>query len=628
MGVNMKKTLRTIALCAIGVALTVDSAFAAERLSASSVGTPANVAQEGKLLEFEVILPLTHESELDQLLTQQQDQSSTNFHHWLSPDEFKSRFGANPDSVARVKQFLQSNGLTVVKEHAHGVRVRGETTAAAAALGLTLETHVDERGVKRMVASRGQTLRQELRNEGAMITAFAPRPHMHVHSVNVGPVSEGPQQPSASRNGTDYRYYYNDLKQAYDFPAVQALNGLGVHVAIVMSSDILDSDVNAAFQYQNWNAATRLPQPTVKRVFVDGTSSGYFTSDFAEASLDTQQVTGMAPGATTTLVVIPDLSDQSIMDAYMNIVDNNSADVVSSSFGGGEWWYTAAYNLGTDYTSVLGQYNQIFKQGNAQGITFVASSGDEGGNPAVPVNWGLYFGGYTGEPATPATYVPGVEYPAASPYVTAVGGTNLVTTSPGVNSIYISESAFGDPLLSTFCAFGTPCNITGGYWGSGGGESVYNPKPNYQYSINTGSTMRTVPDVSMMMGGCPGGISQLPCAAGESYIVIFDGGSRVGLIGTSVSAPDFAGVVALWVQSAGRRLGNINGSLYTKAYNQAYNGGARAFHTHIPGYNGWESGGGVYNRVVGVGTPDVRALIGGPASQTIPAGTPRTPTNP
>ena len=101
----MKKTLRTIAFCAIGVALTVDSTFAAVFHSAASVSTPANVAQEGKLLEFEVILPLTHESELDQLLTQQQDQTSTDFHHWLSPEEFKSRFGANPDSVARVKQF-------------------------------------------------------------------------------------------------------------------------------------------------------------------------------------------------------------------------------------------------------------------------------------------------------------------------------------------------------------------------------------------------------------------------------------------------------------------------------------------------------------------------------------------
>ncbi|MDR3483007.1 MAG: S53 family peptidase [Burkholderiaceae bacterium] len=624
----MKKTLRTIAFCAIGAALTVDSTFAAAFHSAASVSTPANVAQEGKQLEFEVILPLTHESELDQLLAQQQDQTSSNFHHWLSPDEFKSRFGANPDSVARVKQFLQSNGLTIVKEHAQGVRVRGETTAAAAALGLKLETHVDERGVKRLIASPRQNLRQELRNEGAMITAFAPLPHKHVHSVNVGPVSDGPQQPGASRNGTNYRYYYNDLKEAYDFPSYLALNGMGVHVAIVMSSDMLDSDVTAAFNYQHWTSTTHLAPPAVKRVFVDGTSSGYFTGAFDEASLDTQQVTGMAPAATTTLVVIPDLSDQSIMDGYMNIIDLNSADVVSSSFGGGEWWYEPAYNQGTDYTYVMAEYNQIFKQGNAQGITFVASSGDEGGIPAVPVNWGLYYGGYTGEPATAGTYVPGVEYPAASPYVTGVGGTNLVTTSPGVNSAYISESAFGDPLLSTFCSFGDPCNITGGYWGSGGGESIYNAKPFYQSSINTGSTMRTVPDVSMMMGGCPGGISQLPCAPGESYIVIFDGGSRVGLIGTSVSAPDFAGAVALWVQSNGHRLGNINNSLYSKAYAQAYSGGPRVFHSGIPGYNGWESGGGVYNRVVGVGTPDVRALIGGPASRTSPAGAPQTLSNP
>ena len=55
-----------------------------------------------------------------------------------------------------------------------------------------------------------------------------------------------------------------------------------------------------------------------------------------------QQVLGGAPGSNVTLVSIPDLSDQSIMDGYTAIVDANTYDIVNSSFGGCELEYTPA----------------------------------------------------------------------------------------------------------------------------------------------------------------------------------------------------------------------------------------------------------------------------------------------
>src|SRR5665213_957608 len=163
-----------------------------------------------------------------------------------------------------------------------------------------------------------------------------------------------------------------------------------------------------------------------------------------EASLDVQQVLGGAPGSSVTLVGIPDLSDAHILDGYVAIVDNNKWDLVNSSFGGCELGYTPPYNAGINETGVLAIYDEVFQQGNAQGITFMASSGDEAGLECPNLN---YFYGRPG-----AVFVPSVSIPASSPNVTAVGGGNLYTTPPPspqptppvLTSKYVAELAFGD----------------------------------------------------------------------------------------------------------------------------------------------------------------------------------------
>jgi subtilase family serine protease len=92
--------------------------------------------------------------------------------------------------------------------------------------------------------------------------------------------------------------------------------------------------------------------------------------------------------------------------------------------------------------------------------------------------------------------------------VTAVGGTNLETTyhPPSLESNYVSENAYGDPLVP-FDPYGTGNLVAGGYWGSGGGESIFFAKPLYQYFVETGTTTRAAPDISLKMGGCPAEIS-------------------------------------------------------------------------------------------------------------------------
>ncbi len=323
---------------------------------------------------------------------------------------------------------------------------------------------------------------------------------------------------------------------------------------------------------------------------------------------------GTAPGATEQLYDIPDLSDASVMAGYTAIVEDNTVDVVSSSFGGCEFPEVVPnpFNGWISEGWVLNLEHEIYEQGNAQGITFLASSGDEG---SLPCPTDLSASGYYASGGT-SPAAPGVEEPAADPAVTGVGGTNLMTTStPDALDGYVGENSFGDPLVSPFDVLNLGSGgMTGGYWGSGGGVSTWFAKPDYQNLVSTrNATQRTVPDISMQMGGCPGGITLNPdfCNTQDrSFTLVFIGGSLSGLIGTSSSSPQFAGVVAHMIQLAGGgsganpppagqpfappgRLGNINTMLYTLAANQIAAGGGSApanltyFNRNISGFSGY-----------------------------------------
>src|SRR5262249_5259267 len=139
---------------------------------------------------------------------------------------------------------------------------------------------------------------------GAQIVGFTPHVK-HVFAVK-------PQQPLAgsspeSRLGPDGPYWYNDMKQAYQYPANNVivhphtqLNGSGANIGVLISSDVLNSDIDEVFNHEHWTATTGLPNPQLfARRYIDGAVPGHFdinTADSFEASLDVQQELGGAPG--------------------------------------------------------------------------------------------------------------------------------------------------------------------------------------------------------------------------------------------------------------------------------------------------------------------------------------------
>jgi subtilase family serine protease len=459
-------------------------------------------------------------------------------------------------------------------------------------------------------------------------------------------------------------YYADDLNEAYDFPsfqttavtshtgppsnrAPQQIAGVGSHIGIVISSVIFPADLQHSFNstvsagpavdVQNYSGNSNLPVPTVI-IRPVGNGSGPFnpnSGDALEASLDTQMSLGTAPGAQETLYDMEDLTDSSIAAAYTAVDEDNTVDVVSSSFGECELDFTPAYNGGVDYTGILQVFHSLFAQGNAQGITFVASSGDNGAVPCLSA-------AFENNPTNGTSYVPGVENQASDPAVTAVGGTNLVTVaSPGPNDAkYSFENADFDPRVPAEFRVGpsTIVSVNNNTWGSGGGYSSVFAKPSYQQFVNTGNQhSRAVPDVSLMMGGCPGDadLNALDCTAvPRSATIIFFANGVDLVIGTSSSAPELAGVLALAVELNGGRLGNVNPLIYKLSAQQTRGVGAKDpngvqyFHRNISGNNNFYtvSPGQEYSPVLGNSTLDVKNFLQleGAAS----AGTPSTPSNP
>jgi subtilase family serine protease len=264
-----------------------------------------------------------------------------------------------------------------------------------------------------------------------------------------------------------------------------------------------------------------------------------------ETALDVEWAHAMAPGATIDVIEgnVKNPSAQGQLSALLQAtnyaVQNNIGSVISQSFGASEQC------LGTTF---IQQAHAIFQQARNQKQTVIASAGDMGTAVIQCDNAGNII-----------SLAGGVNYPASDPLVTSVGGTTLQTDA---NGTYQTESTWNDTQDNM--------GATGG-----GNSQIFQLPPFQQGSVNSQS--RGVNDISFdadPMSGVPVVTSSL--MPGETVLV------PVG--GTSLGAPAFAGMVALFDQAAGnRRLGYLNSALYRIAQNA--NLYAQNFHDITQGNN-------------------------------------------
>ncbi len=260
-----------------------------------------------------------------------------------------------------------------------------------------------------------------------------------------------------------------------------------------------------------------------------------------EAQLDVQQTASLATGANVKFYLAYNASDCytffpnscgatpapsaspganagaaeiGIVEADAEIqqaIGDNTADVLSLSYGGGETQQFANYN---DYQTSFQQLQ--FAALTAEGIAAFASSGDYGSAECLGPN---------------NTYLSQVcvSYPSGDDNVTSVGGV----TAP--------LDGFGN-LQGPMIAWGISTQESGygAYSGSGGGKSTLMPAPSWQSAAVSGATMREQPDVSMI-GDPNTGVATIMNARFS--------GALSGVGGTSVAAPQMAAMWALVLEA-------------------------------------------------------------------------------
>ena len=164
----------------------------------------------------------------------------------------------------------------------------------------------------------------------------------------------------------------------------------------------------------------------------------------------------------------------------------------------------------------------------ALGITTVVAAGDTGSSACAR--------GVPASKLTSSEKKPQVSWPATSPWVLAVGGTNL-TLSRG-NTI-ASSGAWNDTV------FAAPYTKTAG---GGGGSSTFEGRPWWQPAQPfTSSSKRMVPDIAAFADESPG----YPIVCSKGVKGCSGSGQSIAYVGgTSAAAPLVAGMIALWNQQA------------------------------------------------------------------------------
>ncbi|HXR77195.1 MAG TPA: S53 family peptidase, partial [Bryobacteraceae bacterium] len=493
---------------------------------------------------------LQQEAALQDLLKEQHDSSSPEYHHWLTPDEFGQRFGPADADVQAVTAWLGSHGMRVSRVSRGRSVVEFSGTAGQVQDAFHTEIH------RYVVGGEGHLANaSDPQVPAALATVVAGVASLHNFNARPqstlspmtfrrdrDPGSARPQFTSSSGghalSPADYAVIYNIN------PLYQAgINGAGTIIGVVARSNIRVQDV-IDFR-SNFGLSNNPPQ-----IVVNGPDPGDLGGgEEAEAVLDASWSGATAPGATVKLIVSGSTNTtDGVLLSEEYIIDNNLADVMTESFG------TCEANFTQAQAAVI---SALAEQAVAQGITYAVAAGDSGSAGCDDPNTEIQ-----------ATGALSVNILASTPYTVAVGGTRFEDEGdPGVywNSgnagngasarSYIPEETWSETCTSFQCP---------GIWAGGGGVSRIFSKPAWQRGVAgiPDDGARDVPDLSLTSAGHD---PYLICLAGSCQATSSRQIQFAGIAGTSAATPAFAGIMAMVKQKTGARQGQANYKLYSLA---------------------------------------------------------------
>ena len=418
---------------------------------------PAELARLGPVvhadpamgLHLTVVLGIHDQAKLDQLLANQQNPSSSQYHQWLTPQQFNERFGPTQAQTNAVVQWLKSQGLEVnsINRLGRTIDATANVTQAETAFATTIVTSgasfgntadpsipaefdgviVGIQGLDNMHAVMPAGLHRRLPAVGdassqtqVLALADVTRPGADTGGASVPGVTSG--------GSTAFGPF--DIETFYDEAPLIAAGNSGTAspdcVALDEDSDYLDAAVTlfaSTFGFTTFN---------ITRVLPGGSSPGR-NGDETEALLDIDYAHATAPATPIHVYV-----DDSLYTSIQSSITDNTCGAISVSF-----IYCSSSS------SFFTGLDTLFAQAASQGQSVFIASGDWGAA-------GLQYDATSNSCVTGTTT--NASEMAASPHVTGVGGT---TFNPQFNASGNDTSVVGV----------APGGIESAWGSSGGGAS-------------------------------------------------------------------------------------------------------------------------------------------------------------
>lgn len=545
-------TLAMTALLSLSLSPKV---FAETNLSWVNTATQAlslqNATDAGPLasstpMQITLGLRIQNNADLNSYIAAISNPQSPLYGQTLTPSAFASEYSPSTAQIQAVTDYLTSCGFTNVQVAPNNLLVTA--TGTAGQVESAFNTKLEQFVLNKSTVYYNTTPAQVPANLGSTVASVLGLNDVVAYAT---PLKKSGQASGGSTTGSstlpNYPASYNPqgFQTAYDVGRTSS--GRGTNVAIFAEGDL----TQVVQDLRTEEATNGLPQVPLSIVPTGIASAD--TSGVDEWDMDTQYSTGMAQTVKHLyLYDATSLTDSDIALEFNKFVTDDVAKAGSASFGECESFPYLDGAMMID--------DEIFAEAAAQGQTVFASSGDTGGFSTVTPTNGVPAG------------IPDVEYPAASPYVVAVGGTTLLTNTDGS---YNQELAW----------------VAGG-----GGQSYWETAPAWQTGVVATSVAgKGLPDISMDAD---------PNSGANVYV----NGTPEVVGGTSLASPLALGVWARLESSHANHLGFAAPLLYAKS-------GSSGFHDVTLGDNGPYPATPGWDFATGLGSIDVslmNSLVGSP----------------
>jgi subtilase family serine protease len=550
-GLVAASVLATVPAQADGRRIAVPAAKPAWATAAADTGAVSGATT----VELELALALPDEAGARAFALAASTPGTPAYRQYLSPADWIARFSPTQATVDTVTAAVANAGLTVESVPASRLFLLLKGSAAQVDAFLSTRVHAYQvDGETRVAATGTATLPQPVARAVAAITFTHAK-------IQAGPTSK--KKPTVSACSQYWRQHTVKLpKKAYGLSSTSTplcgytaaqlrtlaglkgskLDGAGQTIAVIdaFAAPSMRRDL------ATYSARNHLPSADYRELLPSTIDESYgcAAADWQpEQALDLEAAHAVAPKAKLLYVGASDCGTG--FDVAMSrVLDGGLASIVSNS-----WGATALDTLaGTSQTDDATRQSMVVMlhqqlQAAGQGVGLYFASGDNGDEREL-----------LGSTA--------VDFPASSPFVTAVGGVSAGLNRSGSRAF---TSAWGESvsLLSGRKKQSWSPKLPGYFLGgAGGGASSLFAAPAYQSGVVPGSLshgMRTATDVSALAASSTGFlVGYRPSGPSGAYRAVSVGG-------TSLATPIVAAQVALAQQATGRRLGFLNPALYAVA---------------------------------------------------------------